>query len=211
MTASAGCALRQGLIPWLAGVDSDNGSPRRRVARLSATISRCGSRPLIQRMVEQRLLDGRISAAGRRHRRACRLRMKHCSGNGSRCASGCAPIARRSPTADAAQATPPREWEAKGRRDDWLQHSGALLDRTAEQAKRSELKSLVPQRDRRLSRRRAIVRRKDRHGGDDPVGRGAASCRRRAGRLAAHRERRKARPKPRMKAADRRTRARARS
>lgn len=46
--------LRRGLIPWLAGIDPDTGAPRRRVARLSEIPA--PSRPLIQNLVEQRLL-----------------------------------------------------------------------------------------------------------------------------------------------------------
>lgn len=46
--------LRRGLIPWLAGIDPDTGAPRRRVARLSEIPA--ASRPLIQNLVEQRLL-----------------------------------------------------------------------------------------------------------------------------------------------------------
>jgi formylglycine-generating enzyme required for sulfatase activity len=46
--------LRRGLIPWLAGVDPDTGARRRRVARLSEIPVE--ARPLIQHLVEQRLL-----------------------------------------------------------------------------------------------------------------------------------------------------------
>jgi formylglycine-generating enzyme required for sulfatase activity len=46
--------LRRGLIPWLAGIDPDTGAPRRRVARLSEIPAE--ARPLIQQLVEQRLL-----------------------------------------------------------------------------------------------------------------------------------------------------------
>jgi formylglycine-generating enzyme required for sulfatase activity/class 3 adenylate cyclase len=46
--------LRRGLIPWLAGIDPDTGAPRRRVARLSEIPSE--ARPLIQHLIEQRLL-----------------------------------------------------------------------------------------------------------------------------------------------------------
>ena len=46
--------LRRGLIPWLAGIDPDTGAPRRRVARLSEIPIE--ARPLIQQLVEQRLL-----------------------------------------------------------------------------------------------------------------------------------------------------------
>jgi formylglycine-generating enzyme required for sulfatase activity len=46
--------LRRGLIPWLAGIDPDTGAPRRRIARLSEIPAE--ARPLIQHLVEQRLL-----------------------------------------------------------------------------------------------------------------------------------------------------------
>jgi formylglycine-generating enzyme required for sulfatase activity len=46
--------LRRGLVPWLAGIDPDTGAPRRRVARLSEVPAE--ARPLIQHLVEQRLL-----------------------------------------------------------------------------------------------------------------------------------------------------------
>ena len=46
--------LRRGLIPWLAGIDPDTGSPRRRIARLSEIPPE--ARPLIHHLVEQRLL-----------------------------------------------------------------------------------------------------------------------------------------------------------
>jgi formylglycine-generating enzyme required for sulfatase activity len=46
--------LRRGLIPWLAGIDPETGNPRRRIARLSEIPVE--ARPLIQCLVEQRLL-----------------------------------------------------------------------------------------------------------------------------------------------------------
>ncbi len=46
--------LRRGLIPWLAGIDPDTGSPRRRIARLSEVPAE--ARPLIEHLVAQRLL-----------------------------------------------------------------------------------------------------------------------------------------------------------
>ncbi len=46
--------LRGGLIPWLAGLDPDTGSPRRRVARVSEIPPQ--SLPLIKQLVEQRLI-----------------------------------------------------------------------------------------------------------------------------------------------------------
>jgi formylglycine-generating enzyme required for sulfatase activity len=51
--------LRRGLIPWLAGIDPDSSSPRRRVARKSEIPAQ--ARPLIDHLVEQRLLATDIS------------------------------------------------------------------------------------------------------------------------------------------------------
>jgi WD40 repeat protein len=47
--------LRRGLIPWLAGIDPDTGSPRRQKARISEIPEE--ARPLIGLLVEQRLLS----------------------------------------------------------------------------------------------------------------------------------------------------------
>ena len=46
--------LRRGMIPWLADIDPDTGEPRRRVAHVSEIPPEC--RPLLQNLVEQRLL-----------------------------------------------------------------------------------------------------------------------------------------------------------
>jgi formylglycine-generating enzyme required for sulfatase activity len=46
--------LRRGLIPWLAGIDPDTGTPRLRVARQSEIPEE--ARPLINHLVDQRLL-----------------------------------------------------------------------------------------------------------------------------------------------------------
>jgi Novel STAND NTPase 1 len=51
--------LRRGLIPWLAGIDPDTGSPRRRIARRSEIPAE--SAPLIDLLVEQRLLSIDVS------------------------------------------------------------------------------------------------------------------------------------------------------
>jgi WD40 repeat protein len=55
--------LRRGLIPWLAGIDPVTGSPRRRVARLAEVPEE--ARPLIELMVEQRLLATDIDSSTR--------------------------------------------------------------------------------------------------------------------------------------------------
>ena len=56
--------LRRGLIPWLAGIDPDTGTPRRRIARQSEIPAE--SRPLIDLLVEQRLLVHRCREGHRR-------------------------------------------------------------------------------------------------------------------------------------------------
>ena len=53
--------LRRGLIPWLAGIDSDTGAPRRRVARLSEIPAE--ARSLIHHFVEQRLLATDVASS----------------------------------------------------------------------------------------------------------------------------------------------------
>jgi len=53
--------LRRGLIPWLAGIDPATGAPRRRVARLAEVPEE--ARPLIDLMVEQRLLATDVDTA----------------------------------------------------------------------------------------------------------------------------------------------------
>jgi WD40 repeat protein len=53
--------LRRGLIPWLAGIDLETGSPRRRIARRDDVPAE--ARPLIDLLVEQRLLATDRSAA----------------------------------------------------------------------------------------------------------------------------------------------------
>ncbi len=47
--------LRRGLIPWLAGIDTQTGAPRRNAARLSEIPEE--ARPLIDLLIEQRLLS----------------------------------------------------------------------------------------------------------------------------------------------------------
>ena len=54
--------LRRGLIPWLAGIDPDTNSPRRRVARLSEIPAE--ARPLVDHLVEARLLSTDTNQAG---------------------------------------------------------------------------------------------------------------------------------------------------
>jgi formylglycine-generating enzyme required for sulfatase activity len=54
--------LRQGLVPWIAGIDPETGAPRRRVARMSEIPPEAV--PLIRRLVEQRLLSSDVTKDG---------------------------------------------------------------------------------------------------------------------------------------------------
>jgi hypothetical protein len=54
--------LRRGLIPWIAGIDPETGAPRRRVARTSEIPPE--AMPLIQLLVEQRLLSSDLTKDG---------------------------------------------------------------------------------------------------------------------------------------------------
>ena len=53
--ATRSALLRRGLIPWLAGIDPDTGSPRRRIARISEIPKEAW--PLINHLVDARLLS----------------------------------------------------------------------------------------------------------------------------------------------------------
>ena len=76
--------LRRGLIPWLAGIDPDTGAPRRRIARLSEIPAE--ARPLIQHLVEQRLLATDVAKDTGEPRSSRRTR--RCCGNGASCKVG---------------------------------------------------------------------------------------------------------------------------
>jgi WD40 repeat protein len=54
--------LRRAMIPWLADIDPETGAPRRRVARVSEIPAEC--RPLLENLVEQRLLTKDVAKTG---------------------------------------------------------------------------------------------------------------------------------------------------
>jgi formylglycine-generating enzyme required for sulfatase activity len=114
--------LRRGLIPWLAGIDPDTKLPRRRVARLSEIPPE--ARPLIDLLVEQRLLSADLAqdTSERTIEPAHEALLRQWSLlegwlkddaefliwlDGIKRAAG--------------------EWDAKGKEDRWLGHSGERL------------------------------------------------------------------------------------
>ncbi len=54
--------VRRGVIPWLAGIDPDTGTPRRRTALVAEIPVEC--LPLLKNLVEQRLLATDVAATG---------------------------------------------------------------------------------------------------------------------------------------------------
>jgi formylglycine-generating enzyme required for sulfatase activity len=117
--------LRRGLIPWLAGVDPDNGAPRRRVARLSEIPVE--ARPLIDQLVAQHLLSTDFTPEGERTieptHEALLRQWGLLQGWLAEDAGllGVMEVVKRAA----------RDWRANGQRNAWLTHGGDRL-KTAE-------------------------------------------------------------------------------
>ncbi|TAU59267.1 TIR domain-containing protein [Rhizobium ruizarguesonis] len=130
--------LRRTLIPQLAVVDPTTREPQSRSA-LRGDLPSEGL-PLIDALVEKRLLTSDTEPNGGQTRlqiaHEALLRQWQPMREWLRADGEAIAMLRRA--GDTA-----REWGAKGRPDDWLQHSGTLLDLTIEQSARNELKSLV--------------------------------------------------------------------
>jgi hypothetical protein len=105
--------LRRGLVPWLAGIDPETGSPRRRVARLADIPAE--ALPLVNLLVEQRLLttDRVTVRSGEQETTETGIEPAHEAllRNGAGCAAGSRKTSRRSPSSKASSALP-----ATGRR-----------------------------------------------------------------------------------------------
>jgi WD40 repeat protein len=120
--------LRRGLIPWLAGIDPETGTPRRRVARLAEVPEE--ARPLIELLVEQRLLatDVDRSTGERTIEPAHEALLRQWGALDSWLAEDSADLGILEALRRAAT-----EWEANARGPEYLAHKGARLA-TAEQA-----------------------------------------------------------------------------
>lgn len=132
--------LRRGLIPWLAGVDPDTSSPRRRLARLADIPEE--AEPLIRLLVEQRLLsvDRTESREGGGEAGAITIEPAHEA------------LLRQWGTLrgwlqedfaalailDAVKRAA-RDWEANGAGPDWLNHTGTRLAEAESVALRPDL------------------------------------------------------------------------
>lgn len=132
--------LRRGLIPWLAGVDPETSSPRRRLARLSDIPEEAA--PLIQLLVEQRLLSvDRITVRdGERERSEVTIEPAHeallrqWGLLRGWLEEDFAALAVLDGVKRGA-----RDWEANGRGADWLNHTGTRLAEAEEVAGRPDL------------------------------------------------------------------------
>ena len=132
--------LRRGLIPWLAGIDPETGSPRRRVARLADIPAE--AEPLIQLLVEQRLLaTDRITVReGEKEKTEVTIEPAHES------------LLRQwgllrgwleedfgALTTLEGVKRAARDWAANGRHADWLNHAGTRLEDAERAAARNDL------------------------------------------------------------------------
>jgi len=118
--------LRRGLIPWLAGIDPETGSPRRKVARLSQIPAE--SRPLIDLLVEVRLLatdrDAETGEATIEPAHEALLRQWGLL-------EGWLEEDFAALTVLEGVKRAARDWEANDRRSAWLAHSGTRLKEIA--------------------------------------------------------------------------------
>jgi formylglycine-generating enzyme required for sulfatase activity len=135
--------LRGGLIPWLAGIDPDSGSPRRRVARMSEIPPQ--SLPLIKQLVEQRLIatdvaedtgELTIEPAHEALLRQWSLLQEWLKEDGA--SLGILEGVRRAA----------REWDEHGRDPIWLTHTTGRLELAERLRERPDLLALLAPRDR---------------------------------------------------------------
>jgi tetratricopeptide (TPR) repeat protein len=132
--------LRRGLIPWLAGIDPDSASPRRRVARLADIPHEAA--PLVGLLVEQRLLTtDRIKVReGDQEKSEITIEPAH------EALLRQWGLLRGWLEEDFAALTTlegvkraARDWDANGRRAEWLNHSGTRLEDAQSLAARDDL------------------------------------------------------------------------
>jgi tetratricopeptide (TPR) repeat protein len=132
--------LRRGLIPWLAGIDSDTGAPRRRVARLSEIPAE--ARPLIDQLVEQRLLSTDIAKDTQETtvEPAHEALLRQWGQLQGWLEEDFAALTTLEGVKRAA-----RDWAANSRAEPWLAHSGGRLESAVRIAERDDLgKAIEP-------------------------------------------------------------------
>ena len=135
--------LRRGLIPWLAGIDPETGSPRRRIARLSEISAE--SRPLIDLLVEQRLLSTDVTKETREVtiEPVHEALLRQWGLLQGWLAEDFVALA----TLDGIQRAA-RDWAANGKADAWLAHGGGRLDDAEARLAREDLAASLDPTDR---------------------------------------------------------------
>jgi WD40 repeat protein len=115
--------LRRGLIPWLAGIDPDTGSPRRQKARVSEIPDE--ARPLIDLLVEERLLSTDVNqeTGERTIEPAHEALLRQWDSLQGWLQEDLAALTNLETIKRAA-----RDWNANGNRDDWLAHRAGRLE-----------------------------------------------------------------------------------
>ena len=124
--------LRRGLIPWLAGVDPDTGTPRRRVAKQAEIPGE--ARPLIDALVEARLLSTDTNQAGKTTIEPSHEALLRQWGDLERWLKedlGTLTILEGVKRAE-------NDWAANGKGAVWLSHRGGRLEEAEKQAARVE-------------------------------------------------------------------------
>jgi hypothetical protein len=122
------------LIPWLAGIDPDSGNPRRQKARISEIPEE--ARPLIDLLVEQRLLSTDIDSTTRErtiepaHESVLRQwgSLQGWLQEDFAALTNLETIKRAS-----------RDWAANARGEDWLSHRAGRLDAAKQLLRRPDL------------------------------------------------------------------------
>jgi ankyrin repeat protein/WD40 repeat protein len=132
--------LRRGLIPWLAGIDPDSQTPRRRVAKLSEIPAE--AKPIIHHLIEQRLLatdidivtnETTIEPAHEALLRQWGLLQGWLDDD----------FAALTTLEGVQRAS--RDWEANERSPDWLSHNAGRLQDAEELKRREDLSQFLQQ------------------------------------------------------------------
>jgi tetratricopeptide (TPR) repeat protein len=132
--------LRRGLIPWLAGIDPETGSTRRRVARRADIPAEAA--PLIDLLVEQRLLatdrvtvrDGGVEKREITIEPAHEALLRQWGLLRGWLEEDFAALTTLEGVKRAA-----RDWAVNGRKEDWLNHAGTRLEDAQKIAARADL------------------------------------------------------------------------
>ena len=134
--------LRRGLVPWLAGIDPDTRAPRRMVAR-AADIP-VESKPLIDLLVEERLLSRSVDAANvATIEPAHEALLRQWSKLRGWLAEDFALLAALEAVQRAS-----RDWDANGRSEFWLAHRGQRLTEAAALDQRPDVAAKLGVQDR---------------------------------------------------------------